>query len=607
MFVRIGAAATRATVTVNGREVGRHLGAWTPFEFEITRYLRDQNELTVHCTDCHHTTNGFLPHIGVRWTGARDIELRDGPAPLRRAAVQRSAARGRELLVDGRATRIRGILHWGWYPELDQPWPDEERMRWEIEHVKSLGFNLIKFCLWIPPPRYYELCDEYDMLAWQEYPVWNTPLESASILQEYEEFFRLDGPHPCVILRSLTCENDHVDPGLARDLVDLARRLIPKCLIIDNSSWLCLQRLGDFQDEHPYLNNMQWRYYAARVRDRLTKPFILGESMAVNTPRDGPFDTALAIRRHQVETLARELPSAGYVMTGLRDIDQMTLGILTRDGKAKYRPDQWDWHRDDLSDPRDIPELQGAVIGPRKGEWKCPESPWRSASVRVLDASLPEDLIREHIAFDLLSGRVLENVAGTRVLVELEDMRHGAATRHPLVIEFQSQGVRRIVSAFRHDTPVGRELWDVLKARRADAPEIGPLIGTAIVLENWEMSRDGQMWLPVRCDTPLVNAGRNVFEGWAIFRTKFDYPGGTRTLRCEAVGDYYLIQLDGAPLAEVGPREGTWGSARESRRDFAVALQPGIHTMEIRVRDWRGAGAMVGPVYLADDLTQRVF
>ena len=62
-------------------------------------------------------------------------------------------------------------------------------------------------------------------------------------------------------------------------------------------------------------------------------------------------------------------------------------------------------------------------------------------------------------------------------------------------------------------------------------------------------------WSPVKCDTPLVNGGKNVFEGWATFRTWFDYPGGQRVLRCEAVGDYYEILIDGVHLGEAGNRQ----------------------------------------------------
>ena len=635
-WVHVGAAATSATVVVNGDIVGKHLGAWTPFEFELTPWLRDENELEIRCEDVLHTTNGFLPWLGVRWTGTRDVEIRTEPTAPRPAAKQRSSVDGTRLLVDRRPFRVRGILHWGYYPELQHPWPNEEQMRREITELKSLGFNVIKFCLWVPPPLYYQLCEELGMFVWQEYPVWAAPLDNPAIFDEYEAFFRNDAPYDCVILRTMTCENDDIDPEIGRRLVDMAHELIPGSVVADNSGWLCSERYGDFHDEHISLSNMQWRYYAQRVRPRLTKPLLLGETMGVcgansavhaawlsraQAVEEGTPDVpvtdwwdpeteppaVLASRRFQVETLARDLSEAGYVMLGLRDEPTIIKGLFGYDGRLKYTPEQWAWHKDQPDAPRELPPLDGSVIGPRKGQWKCRENLWLCPDVHVLDEGLPRELIERECAFELLSGRVLSHCEGTRVLVELRDTCDGQLHRHPLLVEFASEGERRIVSAFRHDTTAGRELWEILQARREPVPEIGPLVGTSLVLEDWVISFDEHAWQPIKCDTALVNAGRNVFEGWATYCTRVDYPGGQRILHCESVGDYYEVCIDGRLLGSAGPRVGTWDGKRETPSDFDIDLSPGYHEVVVRVRDWRGAGAMVGPVYIALDLDERVF
>lgn len=608
-WVRVEAAATAARVTCNGHPVGAHLGAWTPFEFELTPWLRADNLVEVRCETRRHVTNGLLPQVGIQWIGARRVAILSAPTPIKPPAPQRSAVRGTQLLVDGKPLRVRGILHWGNYYELGRPWPSEAQMRREITELQALGFNLIKFCLWVPPERDYELCDELGMLVWQEYPVWDTPLTDWAIKDEFAEFFRLDGPHPCVILRTLTCENDQVDPALGRELVDLAHQLIPGALVLDNSAWLCAERAGDFHDEHPYLNNMQWRYYGQRLRGKLSKPLLLGEALAADSLPEGPYQTALAVRRHQIETLARDLPDTGYVVNALRDLKNVPLGLYTADGQPKYTPADWAWHREESGPPRQLPEATGTgpIIGPRKGEWKCPENTWWSPVVKVLDLTLPVRLIEQEAAFELLSGRVLSHAEGTRVLVELWDVHHGALRKHPLVIEFATQGQRRVVSAFRHDTPAGHQLWQALLARSGPAPEIGLLRGDSLVLADWEMSRDERAWWPVKCATPLVNRGRNVFEGWARFRTRVETPGGECLLRCESVGDFYEFWLDGVWGGEADNRSGTWDGARDVPRTFPLTLAPGPHEFLFRVRDWRGGGGMVGPVFLATDLDQRVF
>lgn len=607
-WLRIEAAATRATVRLNGEVVGEHLGAWTPFAFELTRWLRDENELEITCEDTVHTTNGFLPVIGVRWTGAQGVEITtQEPILWKPAAPNRARVDGSKLLVDGKPFRVRGILHWGYYPELGHPWPDDDEIRREITDLKSLGFNLIKFCLWVPPHRYYELCEELGMLMWQEYPIWDRRVDQPADLAEFEDLLRNDAAYSSIILRTLTCENDAVDRSISRAWVEMAHRIIPGSVVLDNSGWLCNEVTGDFHDEHVYLHPAQMRYYGRRSAPKLTKPLLLGESIVFDTDPEGEIQVALEARRHAVEILARDLPDAGYVLTGLRDLPNHTLGLYTNDGRLKYTPEQWAWQRDDLAPPREIPELSGAVIGPRKGEWKCRENVFYSPVVRVLDEDLPADLIRREFMFELLSGRVLENCDGTRVLIELLDVHAPTPVHWPLVIEFCTQGERRIVSALRHDTPAGRELWRVLQSRRGPAPEIGPLVGTSIVLDEWQMKVPGGEWINVRCDTPLVNGGRNVIEGWATFRSGWAHPGGIWMLHCTSVGDYFELFIDGRRIGTAGPRDGTWSGTRDIPRTFDLDLSLGYHSIEFHVRDWRGAGGMVGPVYLATDLNERIF
>lgn len=80
-WVVIGAAAVEASVQLNGRYIGTHLGPWTPCEIEITDYLQDHNELTILCTDKPYLCGSFLSELDVHWTGVRDVEIRIEPTP----------------------------------------------------------------------------------------------------------------------------------------------------------------------------------------------------------------------------------------------------------------------------------------------------------------------------------------------------------------------------------------------------------------------------------------------------------------------------------------------------------------------------------------------
>ena len=56
--------------------------------------------------------------------------------------------------------------------------------------------------------------------------------------------------------------------------------------------------------------------------------------------------------------------------------------------------------------------------------------------------------------------------------------------------------------------------------------------------------------------------------------------------------------MPGRQLEEAAPAPHLALSAKESRAEV---------TLLFRVRDWRGAGGMVGPVYFAGDPSERIF
>jgi hypothetical protein len=121
------------------------------------------------------------------------------------------------------------------------------------------------------------------------------------------------------------------------------------------------------------------------------------------------------------------------------------------------------------------------------------------------------------------------------------------------------------------------------------------------VLEDWEMSLDGRSWEAVKCGTALKNRGRNVYEGWALFRTSFEIPGSWRgreaVLRCEAVGDAFVVAVDDREIGRAGNLTGVFDGTRDKPVEFSLILEPGGHEIGVRARDWRGNGGMIGPVF----------
>lgn len=504
LWLHFDAAATEAEVWWNGERLGRHLGGWTPFRFDVTDHARRAtpgrpHEIRVRLDEkVGHNTQGFLaiiePHFGGLWqevklltmpdahiddlhihaygnpfTGRIELQLPlagnsssqadavrirrrfkgetawqtetthawsktsssrlEMPAPNARrwtpespyleeleieicaqgrvldlvparVAFRDIQARGDHLSLNGRPLSVRGVLNWGYYPPRLAPHPDESRFRRDLEWARDNGFNLMKFCLWVPPKRFLELCDEMGFLAWMEYPTWHPQLTRDhldDLQREFLEFFHYDRGHPSVILRSLTCETGSgADLSVIQSLYDLAHREIPGAVVEDDSSWIGWNRIHDFYDDHPYGNNHTWVKTLAGFREYILahgpKPMLLGECMAADTWFDrqplferagtnrpywvpGFFDAmgewehnmerlagpgglaslvaeshhyAMLMRKYQVEALRREIPYAGYVISVIRDFSTAAMGLLGYAGQPKWDRSDWAWQGDTM-------------------------------------------------------------------------------------------------------------------------------------------------------------------------------------------------------------------------------------------------------------------
>ncbi len=349
-------------------------------------------------------------HDWKEWSPAHpvvyDVELTwqatgsNGEATMDRVVVP-SAFRtfrtdGHRFLLNGKPVSLRGVLNWGYAPPRVAPTLDSRKIRADLEWTRSMGFNLMKFCLWVPPRTYLNLADRMGILTWVEYPTWHsrwTADQLPTLRREFDEFFFYDRVHPSVVLRSLTCETGpSADLQVIRTLYDRCHQLVPQAVVEDDSSWIGWNRIHDFYDDHPYGNNHTWTATLARltshIADRETKPLILGEAIAADTwvdshhlpasaLRDRPFwlprfldgnrewldrmngiagstheatlmtDSlryAWLMRKFQIEAYRREVPTGGYVVSVIRDMPLCSMGLIDYNDEPKWAPAEWSWH-----------------------------------------------------------------------------------------------------------------------------------------------------------------------------------------------------------------------------------------------------------------------
>ena len=289
-----GAAGLRAAVRLldpDGREVAA--SALTP---DGAAFPDDPMRLgaAVYVPDLRR----WGPDHPARYTAEISLEGESGVLAVvrRRFGFRRLRAAGVQLLLNDQPVCVRGVLNWGWYPDLLCPAPDESAIRDEFRRVRALGYNMVKLCLYVPVPRYFEIADEEGMLLWLELPLWLpdvTPRLRQQAPLEYAAIFGAVHHHPSVILYSLGCELDQAaDADLLGQLDRIARDQTCGALICDNSGsgeayGGLAHDFADFNDYHFYCD---LHYFDPLVdhfrRDWRPRPWIFGEFCDADDYRD---------------------------------------------------------------------------------------------------------------------------------------------------------------------------------------------------------------------------------------------------------------------------------------------------------------------------------
>ncbi len=63
-----------------------------------------------------------------------------------------------------------GPLDQGWWPDGLYTPPTEEAMKFDVDQLKAMGFNMIRKHIKVESARYYNYCDRIGMLLWQDMP-----------------------------------------------------------------------------------------------------------------------------------------------------------------------------------------------------------------------------------------------------------------------------------------------------------------------------------------------------------------------------------------------------------------------------------------------------
>ena len=167
------------------------------------------------------------------------------------------------LMLNNEFVFQHGPLDQGWWPDGLYTPPTEAGMIYDIEVLKSFGFNMLRKHIKVEPARYYYACDKMGMLVWQDMPSGDTAHyiggrdpdaerspESVSYYEtELRQMFNALDMFPCIVL--WVPFNEGWGQFDTARIVDLCKQLDPTRLVTCTSGWAD-RPCGDVHDMHNY-------------------------------------------------------------------------------------------------------------------------------------------------------------------------------------------------------------------------------------------------------------------------------------------------------------------------------------------------------------------
>lgn len=298
---------------------------------------------------------------------------------FRTVEVKRDEAGVPRVHLNGAPFFVRGVLDQGYWPDGLMTAPSDDALVYDIEAMKSAGFNTLRKHIKIESERWYYHCDRLGMLVWQDcvsggsaYSPWHTSQKPTlfsftwgrfddttanhyQVLSAGDEVYRkewketcqemvklLDG-HPSIGIWTLFNEGwGQFDARAAAEAVHALDATRP----IDATSGWYDQGCGDFLSIHNYFRPLRagWRGKQHGNRAAVMSEF---GGLAQMTPGHtslgysygyGDFATVkdwrVAVQKLLAEAESLQVEGlAGYIYTQVSDVEEEVNGLLTYDRK----------------------------------------------------------------------------------------------------------------------------------------------------------------------------------------------------------------------------------------------------------------------------------
>jgi len=205
----------------------------------------------------------FLYGLRLELRGKKEKAVDDvaGYFGMRRISLGRDEAGRLRLFLNGAALFQFGPLDQGWWPDGLYTAPTDAALRYDIEMLKELGFNMMRKHVKVEPRRFYYWCDKLGLLVWQDMPSGDAFIRpqdpdiqrSEESAREFEREFAAVisalSNHPSIVM--WVCFNEGWGQFDTAHIVDWVRSLDPTRLVNAASGWTD-RGVGDVIDVHAY-------------------------------------------------------------------------------------------------------------------------------------------------------------------------------------------------------------------------------------------------------------------------------------------------------------------------------------------------------------------
>jgi len=89
---------------------------------------------------------------------------------MRKISVSPDANGIKKMMLNNKFLFEFGPLDQGWWPDGLYTAPTDAALKFDIEKIKEMGFNLIRKHIKVEPARWYYYCDSIGILVWQDMP-----------------------------------------------------------------------------------------------------------------------------------------------------------------------------------------------------------------------------------------------------------------------------------------------------------------------------------------------------------------------------------------------------------------------------------------------------